>query len=395
MTSMKKKILFLLPGFNFGGTVFSTLNMISFLRNSYDITVLPMTYQGPVINDYKDAGIKLYPESIIISSFMGKTKKETKWYRRAAFIFFKAVRKLSSSLGINFEQRIYQKNAKSIELKEHFDFVASCQEGGATYFASCFERSKRLAWFRSEYSVYRTEYSPKVLDKDQELYPLFDNIICVSKTTREDFVAYFPDIRDKVVAVHNIQNVDKIVAKSNENVDDFPESPFVIVSVGRINPQKRFSNIPSIARKMLDAGCTFKWIILGDGNVFNEFDKLQSEIVSNKVENIVICLGSKLNPYPYIKKAQLLVNTSYVEACPRVVIEAKLLKTPVVCADFSSAREFVTSGYDGFVDTIDNIHEPIINMIKDNTMYANIKEVCNSYTIDNDRIFEHLKYLFS
>ncbi len=390
-----KRVLFILPGFNFGGTVFSTLNMISFLRNHYDITVLPMTYQGPVIKNYQEAGIALFPESIFLSAMMGKIGKENSLYRKVSFLALKLVRRLSSRLKIDFEHIIFREEAKRIEHIVHFDIVASCQEGGATYFASFFKNCKKVAWFRSEYSIYRTEYPQSVLDKDQIIYPQFDNVVCVSKTTRDDFAGYFSSIDGHVVSIHNIQNVDNIVAKANLHVEDFPNSPFVIVSVGRINPQKRFSSIPSIARKMLDAGCEFKWIILGDGNAFGEWDKLQSEIEGNEVGDTVLCLGSKLNPYPYILKANLLVNTSYVEACPRVVIEAKLLKTPVVCTDFSSAREFVTSGYDGFVDTIDNVHKPIIEMVKDSNLYDRIKTICNSYSIDNELIFDQLKSIFS
>lgn len=392
---MKKKILFLLPGFNFGGTVFSTLNMISFLKSDYDISVLPMTYQGPVIKNYQDAEVKLLPESLSISALMGKIERETSLWRKIVFVYHKVLRRLLDKIGIDYELFVFKTVANGIEDKYQFDFVASCQEGGSTYFASCFGNCHKLAWFRSEYSIYRSEYPKSALIKDKKIYPLFDNIVCVSRTTRDDFKYYFPEIKDKVVAVHNIQNTESIIAKSHDCVSDFPDSAFVIVSIGRINPQKRFSFIPTIARKLLDAGCDFKWIILGDGNVFGEWDKLQEEIKKNGVEDTVLCLGGKLNPYPYIRKAQLLVNTSYVEACPRVVIEAKILKTPVVCTDFSSAREFVSSDYDGYVDTIERIHYPIIKLINNRATYDRIKEVCNIYAIDNELIFSQLKRLFS
>ena len=392
---MKKNILFILPGFNFGGTVFSTLNMISFLNRDYNISVLPMTYQGPVIRNYREAEINILPESIALSAMMGRISRETSFCRKACFLFYKVMRRLFGIIGVDYELFLFKREAKQIEKKYQFDYVASCQEGGSTYFAACFQKSKRLAWFRSEYSIYRTEYSQSFLNKDKIIYPLFDKIVCVSKTTRDDFINYFPGIAEKVVAVHNIQNCDSIFAKSNECIRDFPSSPCVIVSVGRMSPQKRFSFIPSIARKILDSGCDFKWVIIGDGNAYGEWDKLQEEIERNDVRGTVLCLGGKLNPYPYIRKANLLVNTSYVEACPRVVIEAKMLKTPVVCTDFSSAREFVTSDLDGYVETIENIHRPIITMMKNQAVYRKIKEVCDSYVIDNDSMYEQLKQILS
>jgi len=391
---MKKKILFLLPGFNFGGTVFSTLNMISFLKKDYDIFVLPMTYQGPVIKKYKDEDINLLPESVALSAMMGRLDREPSLLKKAIYIYHKVMRRMLGILGFDYEQFLFNREAKRIENNYHFDYVASCQEGGSTYFASCFTKSPKIAWFRSEYSIYRCEHSQGALDKDQRIYPSFNNIVCVSETTRDDFVKFFTSIKNKVVAIHNIQNVDNIQSKANENITDFPQSSFVIVSIGRINPQKRFSCIPSIARKMLDAGCDFRWLIIGDGNDLCEWDKIHEEINKNKVEESVLCLGAKLNPYPYIKSSQLLVNTSYVEACPRVVIEAKILKTPVVCANFSSAREFVTSGCDGFVSEIENIHEPIINLIKDIEAYKRIKNTCEAFEMDNKCIMRQLKQLF-
>lgn len=391
---MKKEILFVLPGFNFGGTVFSTLNMISFLKNDYNISVLPMTYQGPVIKEYKEANINLLPESVALSAMAGRISKERKITKKILFTYYKLIRRISRHLGINYELFIYQKEVNKIEQKYKFDCAISCQEVASTYFVSFFKTAKKIAWFRSEYSIYKTENNAGILNLDQQLYPKFDKIICVSQTTRNDFASYFPSLAYKVVAIHNIQNVAKIENKANEVVEDIPESDFIIVSVGRINPQKRFSHIPSIARKLLDAGCKFKWLIIGDGNAFGEWYKLQEEIRSNQVDNIVVCLGGRLNPYPYIKYADLLVNTSYVEACPRVVIEAKILKTPVICADFSSAKEFVKPEIDGFVESIDKIHIPICNMIKDKSLYKKIVDNCEAYTIDNEYIYNQLKQLF-
>lgn len=389
-----KKILFVLPSFNFGGTVFSTLNMISFLKKDYDILVLPMTYQGPVIKNYIESQVEILPEYVALSSMIGTISSESKLLKKTIFFIYKFLRKVCSWFRYDFEYKIFQRVAKDIEDKYDIDFVVSCQEGNSTYLASCFKKCKKIAWFRNEYSVYILENPTIDHEKNLMLYPLFDFIVCVSETTKIDFISYFPNIATKVKAIHNIQNTSNIVLKSKEVINDFPFSPFVIVSVGRMNPQKRFSQIPSIARKILDAGCEFIWIIIGDGNVYGEWDRLQIEIQKNGVSDIVKCLGGKLNPYPYIKEANLLVNVSYVEACPRVVIESKILNTPVICTDFSSAREFTTTGYDGYVETIENIHTPIIELIKNPVLYASIKNTCNTYTIGVEKIYHQLKNLF-
>lgn len=392
---MKKKILFILPGFNFGGTVFSTLNMISFLRKDYDISVLPMTYQGPIIAAYRDAKINLLPENIQLSAMAGRIDREPDILKKLIYVYYKSLRRACLYAGIDYEQFLYRRIARKIEKTYSFDYVASCQEGGSTYFASCFETSKRIAWFRSEYSVYMHQLKDWKIRKEQKLYQVFDKIVCVSQVTRDDFVNKYPSIDKKVYAIHNIQFVDSIVEKSTRAISDsFPNDKFNIVSVGRFAPQKRFSSIPQIVRNLMDRGLDFKWYIIGDGNMGGEWDKTQQAIEKYGVSDNLKCIGSRINPYPYMVSADLVVTPSYYEACPRVVIESKILHTPVVCADFSSAREFVKEGYDGYVCAINKIVEPIANMISNKELYKRIKSNCNQYVIDNDAIYKKLLTVF-
>lgn len=391
----KKKILIVLPAFTFGGTVFSTLNMISFLRKDFDVTVLPMSYQGPVIKEYRDANINFLPEIPSLSAMVGKIECEPNLWRRLIFIFHKSLRRISSKIGFDYELFLFKIIANQIEKKYSFDYVASCQELSSTYFVSCFKRAKTIAWFRSEYSVYKNQLNSKERDKEQYLYSLFNKIVCVSNTTKDDFVSFFPHLRNKIFAIHNIQFTEKIIHKSLDQVSDlFPQNIFNIISVGRFAPQKRFSKIPKIASILKEMGVPFIWHIIGDGNMMGEYDETISAIERLGVRDCVLCHGAKLNPYPYIAKADLMVTPSYYEACPRVVIESKILHTPVICADFSSAKEFVKNDIDGYVVPIDNIAEYIAKMIQNKDLYNRIKSQCDKYFIDNDYIYTQLKQVF-
>ena len=206
----RKRILFLLPGFNYGGTVFSTFNMITFLRKDYDISVLPMTYQGPVAEIYRDAGINLLQESLLLSSMMGRINKENDFWRKAFFVVNKILRKILMKLGIDYEMIVMRKIANRIESKHSFDYIASCQEGASTYFLSCFTKGKKIAWFRSEMSIYKTEISGKELTKALNIYHLIDKIVCVSQTTCNDLQKYIKDLTRNVISIHNIQNIEQI-----------------------------------------------------------------------------------------------------------------------------------------------------------------------------------------
>lgn len=67
---MNRKILFVLPKFEFGGTVFSTLNMIRMLQQhgGYDISVFPMIAYGPVRNVYD--GLNVLDSDFLLDCFL-------------------------------------------------------------------------------------------------------------------------------------------------------------------------------------------------------------------------------------------------------------------------------------------------------------------------------------
>ena len=74
---MKKKILFVLPTFEIGGTVVSTKNLILLLdKTKYDISVLCMTGTGSMSRMYDD--IKLIQTNATLSSLAFSSWKDEK-----------------------------------------------------------------------------------------------------------------------------------------------------------------------------------------------------------------------------------------------------------------------------------------------------------------------------
>lgn len=106
-------------------------------------------------------------------------------------------------------------------------------------------------------------------------------------------------------------------------------------------------------------------------------------------------MGSRVNPYPYIQSADVLVIPSSYEACPRVVAEAHILKVPVISADYSSAPEFVHHGIDGFVGTIDEQSHFIIEMMQGTEESKIVVRNCKNFKLNTDLILNQLLKLFS
>jgi len=92
---------------------------------------------------------------------------------------------------------------------------------------------------------------------------------------------------------------------SLEKINDskYTNHAFTIISVGRIDPVKRFCLIPQIAKQLLAKGCHFKWYILGSNDCSGEFKLLRNNIEKCGINDTVIWLGNKNNPYPYFAQS--------------------------------------------------------------------------------------------
>ena len=102
---------------------------------------------------------------------------------------------------------------------------------------------------------------------------------------------------------------------------------FNILSIGRLTEEKGFDLLIKTF-KNIDKN-KYKLFIIGDGKMKNN---LLALIKSFNLQNNIKLLGFKKNIYPYLKKSDLLINPSYFEGFPNVVIEALSCAVPVICS---------------------------------------------------------------
>ena len=209
------------------------------------------------------------------------------------------------------------------------------------------------------------------------------------------FGEIYPSLSERLMVINNPQSEEFIIRQSEIDDQDprFKKDVLTLVSVGRIDSVKRFSEIPQIARQLLDKGLKFTWYIIGDGNQ-NELQNIKQNIIENHVEECVKMLGAKSNAHFYIKNADILICLSRSEACPRVINEAKILHVPVICTDFSSAHEFIESGKNGIICSIDEVANNIINLTQNHDLYKTIQDNIGGFTFDNSEILYQINRMF-
>lgn len=109
-------------------------------------------------------------------------------------------------------------------------------------------------------------------------------------------------------------------------LDNVPTAEFLVVAVGRLTRQKGFDTLIN-AMKLVSEKVDANLLILGEGELRGELEELARSL---GIEGRVNMPGHTVNPYPYIKRADVLAVSSRWEGLARVPVEAQGLGTPVV-----------------------------------------------------------------
>lgn len=373
-----KKLLFVIDSLFIGGAEKSLISLLNVLDyEKYDVDLL-LFKRGGDFEKYLPSNINVLevPEYFrFINGNRFGLKKD--------IIYFINRLKVSINLRINnykkkelhSEQVVFKtiKGCLNSNLKK-YDVAIAYSQGMPTYFvANKVIADKKLAWINTDYVTTKYDF-----DLDYESYKNIDKIITVSKHTKKSVSNLRKEYKSKVDMILDIVNPKLIKKMSNEQeVGELKDSYINILTVGRLVSAKGYDKAIKVANLLKNDGYNFKWFVIGDGD---ERENLQRLINKYKLTEHFILLGKKTNPYPYIKKCSIYVQTSIKEGFGLTVIEAKILKRPIVCTNFPTSYEIITSNEDGIIVDmdIDSIYKGIKKYITDINFKLKIEEKVRS-----------------
>lgn len=243
-----------------------------------------------------------------------------------------------------------------------------------------------------------TDYTALSFDRAEELamWEGYDAICGVSEETSQSFQIAFPELAGKVQTVENILPKDLILNQAEEPQDEsISGSTLSLLSVGRFCEAKNFDNVPDICRRLVEDGFDVKWYLIGYGS---DESLIRQKISAAEMQERVIILGKKDNPYPYIRACDLYVQPSRYEGKAVTVREAQLLGKPVVITKYATSQSQVEDGVDGVIVPMDNagcaagiaslLHDPErMRQLSENCAkrdYTNSAEIGKIYALMED-----------
>lgn len=190
----------------------------------------------------------------------------------------------------------------------------------------------------------------------------FDYICTVSEEMRVQLKEIFLNLTNSQVTIYNPIDFETIENKAfkRENLTLDEEkllNSSYICSVGRLDEgQKDFNTlINAYANLKNKSKIDAKLVLVGDGP---DREKLENLVKELKLENDIIFLGKKSNPYIWIKNSKVFILSSKYEGLPTVLIEALVLDIPSISSNcLTGPAEILENGKYGELFNIGNAKE--------------------------------------
>lgn len=313
MNKKKIKVLFLIHDLGKGGAEKVLVNLVNNMDHSkFDITVMTLF----------DGGVN--------RQFLSEHVRYLYWCKRTIPGNSKLMKLLSP-------ERLHK-----MIVKERYDIEVSYLEGpSARVVSGCSDTGTKLvSWVHIEiHTEKRAARAFRSISEARKCYERFDMLAFVSNTVRECFAKTLK-IQKQGEVLYNTNESSKIRELSIENTDEiaFPEDKFKMVGVGKLLKSKGFDRVLRVLKRLKDEGCPVMLYLLGDGR---EKDELMNFVKENELEEQVVFLGYRVNPYKYVRRCDLFVCASHAEGFSTAATEALIVGTPVCTVEVSGMKEML------------------------------------------------------
>lgn len=392
-----KSVIIISHALEIGGAERALLGLLeSFDYSKYDVSLFLMRHEGDLFNLLPDK-VHLLPE---IKEYTGLAVPMTSIVKRGLFgvaagrIIAKIKAKqyvksnnLKSNNGVELEySHKYTVKAMPAISDKEYDLAISFLT--PHYFAAeKVKAKKKIAWIHTDYSTVDVD-----VESEEKMWSKYDHIISISDACTKGFLSKFPNLESKILPVENIISPDFIHKQADmEDVSGemISGKALNLLSVGRFSTAKNFDNVPDICRRIVESGINVKWFLIGYGG---DEEVIRSKIKETGMDNHVIILGKKSNPYPYIKACDVYIQPSRYEGKCVAVREAQILGKPVIITNYATASSQLKDGFDGVIVPLDNEEcaEAIVDLVKTPDKLKSLSENCENTDYSNAQELEKI-----
>lgn len=274
------------------------------------------------------------------------------------------------------------------KLTKSYDVAIGFLEGVPDYFIlDKVDAKKKIGWIHSDLS------KRNLHEKEKDYYKKLDYLVTISDVCKSGFIGLIPEIAEKMIVLENIVLAEDVLKKAQEEPEEAWEQTDAphLVSVGRLYHHKGMDIGARAAKILTDRNIPFCWHVYGEGVMK---DEIQQYVEENGMQRIFVLEGLRSNPYPYMRRADIIVQPSRLEGKSLVLDEAKILGKAIVVTNYPSVTDQITHKKTGIITDMEpeQIANGIELLLKNDALRReieiNVKNEENSSYLTVKRFYE-------
>lgn len=405
---MKPRIFIAIHYMHLGGAEISLIGLLQALDpKKVDVDLFVYSHEGELMKQIPDY-VNLLPEIPAYKMFERPMKEVLKKGHLSVFFarmkakmrmrsYLRKKQTIDGSAIMGFLGEEMSKVVPDINPSVEYDLVISFLTPH-NFVRDHVRAKKKICWIHTDYT--RIDVNTEL---ELPIWDSFDYIASISSEAAKTFLQVFPTLAPKIIEIENILSSSFV----RHRAEEFKPTEFLadkkylnLLSVGRFCEAKNYDNVPDICKRTLEIlngeGVDIRWYIIGFGG---EENLIRQKIAEAGMQEHVIILGKKENPYPFIKACDIYVQPSRYEGKSVTVREAQMLCKPVVVTNYPTASSQIQNGIDGIIVPMDNencakgLAEFILNIEKQQQIieylkthdYGNVEEVEKIYSIISEK----------
>ena len=192
---------------------------------------------------------------------------------------------------------------------------------------------KREKIYGCEHINYDTiPYSSKLIMK--LIYPFLNGIVVLSKTAQKNYCRLNQNTYVIPNAVSFTQNLPSSLLRKR------------MIMIGRLSEEKGYERLVPIAQEIKSQVLDWKIDIYGDGPLKGKLKKIFEQ---EDLSDLITLKGNTTDIQKELNESSFLLMTSYTEALPMAIIEAKTCGVPAIAYECEGTKELITDSVDGFL----------------------------------------------
>lgn len=357
MNSVPRKVLFFIDSLTYGGAEKSLISLLPLLDYSKIQVDLMLVGRGGGFEQYVPREVRIVNIERLWSPLFR--------IGQLCFSILRRIMKTRHGAEVKWMTMHWMYKA----LVTEYDVAIAYQQGFPTYYvAEKVHAKKKYAWVNADIKCagYDETFNRHFYDSYDLVVPVSDVLCDMIKQT-----TYVKP--QKLFTVYDILNVDLIRKMSTEKVEGFIPQGITIVTTGRLALPKNYILAVETAALLKKKGLDFVWYFVGDGP---ERGHIEEAIKSYALEEQVRLVGLTPNPYPYMVKADVYVQTSSYEGFGLTLNEARILHRPVVSTNFPVVYNQIKDGVNGLIAEMTpvSVAEKVMLLINDEALRHRLTE---------------------